>query len=398
MRKRLFLAVLILLSQSAYAANSILIGLSYPKTGTHKWEGLSQVRGALMAIEEINAAGGVLGRPLELLDRDSASRPDKASTNIALFADQGVAMVMGSATSEEAIAAGRMAKERGLLYFATRAYATDVTSRYGHTFLFREGPTAQMASSVLMEYLDAQLPNQRYFIVTGDEVIPNGSIGSLVIATHARENADPKHYRQALQAAAAGDAQVLVLMLYGEQLVDAMRLVEKLQLKKRMTIVVPNLNHEAIQQAGPALMEDVIGSDAWTWRTPEREKNPRGQAFVEAFVRAYGEYPTSSVASAYGVVHQWADAVARANTTNVSAVIKALEGHQYRLLKDLQTWRALDHQNLQSMYVVRVKKRSEVMHDALKQDYFEELYWMEGDVAAPTNSEVNLDRSSAGGL
>ncbi|WP_342244556.1 ABC transporter substrate-binding protein [Pseudomonas sp. OTU5201] len=396
MNTRLIAALFIFLVQGGQAAEPMAIGLSYPKTGVHKWEGLSQVRGAIMAVEEINAAGGVLGRPIELLTRDSAGRADKAVSNVDAFADGGAVMVMGSATSEEATAAGRRAKDRGLPYFVPLAYANAVTSRDGHDYLFREGPSAAMANNVLMEYLSTQMPNKRFFIITGDDVIPSGGVDSLVAASQSGDVSDPKHYRAALKAAAESDAQVLVLMLYGENVTDAMRIVDRLQLKKRMMIVVPSLSHEAVLQAGPSLMEDVIGSDSWTWRTPQRENNKRGQAFVDAFVRQYGEYPSSAVASAYGIVREWADAVSRANSTSAPSVIKALEGHRYQLLKDQQVWRALDHQNVQSMYVVKVRKRADVMRDELKQDYFEELYWMEGEVAAPTEEVVRLERSALG--
>lgn len=77
-------------------------------------------------------------------------------------------------------------------------------------------------------------------------------------------------------------------------------------------------------------------------------------------------------------------------------MIAALNDHTYRLLKDEQKWRALDHQNLQSMHVVRVKPRAEVIKDELKQDYFEILDWMEGVVAVPTEKEVRWERSPEG--
>nr|WP_160090261.1 ABC transporter substrate-binding protein [Pseudomonas sp. 9AZ] len=394
MLKHLMAALLVFIAQKGLAAEPIVIGLSYPKSGVHKWEGLSQMRGALMATEEINAEGGLLGRPLELQSRDSAGRAEKAIGNVDALADRGAVMIVGGATSAEAIAAGRKAKERGLPYFTPLAYANEVTSRYGHEYLFREGPSARMANNVLMEYLDSQMPNKRFFIITSDDAIPNARVDSLVAASRSGDVADPKHYRAALKAAAESNAQVLVLMLYGENVTDAMRIVDTLRLKERMTIVVPNLSHEVVVQAGPSLMEGVIGSDSWTWRTPQREHNERGQAFVDAFVKQYGEYPSSAVAATYGSVRQWADAVSRASTTNAPAVIRALEGHSYRLLKDDQVWRALDHQNVQSMSVVRVRKRAEVMRDALKQDYFEELYWMEGEVAAPTEEEVRLERTA----
>ena len=67
---------------AAQAADPIKLGLNYPRTGSYKEEGLAQMRGALLAIDEINARGGVLGRPLEIISRNSASRPEKAVVNV----------------------------------------------------------------------------------------------------------------------------------------------------------------------------------------------------------------------------------------------------------------------------------------------------------------------------
>ena len=69
------------------AADPITLGLNYPRTGSYKEEGLSQMRGALLAVDEINARGGVLGRPLQLATRNSASRPEKAVANVDKLAD-----------------------------------------------------------------------------------------------------------------------------------------------------------------------------------------------------------------------------------------------------------------------------------------------------------------------
>ena len=54
--------------------------------------GILQARGALLASEEINAAGGFRGKPLELLTANTASKPDKAVANVAKLADQGAVM------------------------------------------------------------------------------------------------------------------------------------------------------------------------------------------------------------------------------------------------------------------------------------------------------------------
>ena len=71
------------------------------------------------------------------------------------------------------------------------------------------------------------------------------------------------------------------------------------------------------------------------------------------------------------------------------AVIAALEGHRYRLLKDEQYWRDFDHQNVQSIYAVRVRNRSEIMQDRFKQDYFTIIHRMDGEEAAPSRMTGN---------
>lgn len=395
---RILIAVLSFfgLQLQSLAAAPLVIGLSYPSTGSYKWEGLSQKRGALMAVEEINREGGILGRSLKLVSRNSGATPDRAVQNVERLAADGAVMLMGGASSDEVIAAGERARKLRLPYFVPTAYANRVTGRAGHDYLFREGASARMANNLLMEYLETTLPGTRYFIITGDDVIPSGRSSDLDVASRSRDRSTRGHYREALKQAEQSNADVLILMLYGTDVVNAMRMVHDLRLNERMQVVVPNLSQDMVEQAGPALMSGVIGTDTWTWRVPEREGNDRGKRFVADYIGRYQGYPSSAAASAYGIVRQWADAVARAGTTESAAVIAALNDHTYRLLKDEQKWRALDHQNLQSMYVVRVKPRAEVIKDELKQDYFEILDWMEGEVAAPTEKEVRWERSPEG--
>ena len=115
----------------AGAAEPIAIGLNLPRTGQYAQEGLMQMRGAMLALDEINQAGGVLGRPLELLERDSASNPQRAVRNVDELADAGARMLFGGASSAVAIAAGKRARDRGLLYFGTLTYSNDTTGRDG---------------------------------------------------------------------------------------------------------------------------------------------------------------------------------------------------------------------------------------------------------------------------
>ena len=404
LRHSLAIALVTLGALNAHAAESIRIGLNYPSTGNYKSEGLELSRGALLAVDEINGRGGLFGRPLQLVSLNSAARAEKARANIDRFADQGAAMVFGGANSEEALAAGERARERGLLYFPTLSYANEITGRDGHRYLFRESNSAWMSARVLGEYLSWHMPNRRYHYISLDDAWGSSMEQALREATKSRDRARHGYskiaergarrgdYLAALQKAAASNADVLVIVLLGEDLVQTMRLAHSLELGKRMQIIVPNLTPSIVEQAGPQVMEQVIGTEAWTWRVPELVGSTEGQAFADRFISQHQAYPGSTAASAYGIVRQWADAAQRAGSTDAEAVITGLENHRYQLLKDEQYWRDFDHQNVQSIYAVRVRNRSEIMQDRFKQDYFTIIHRMGGEAAAPSLDDWQQER------
>jgi len=404
LRPTLIIAFLVFTLQSAHAAEPIRLGLNYPSTGNYKSEGLELRRGALLAVDQINQGGGLLGRRLELVSLNSAARAEKARANVDRFAKQGAAMIFGGANSEEAMSAGQRARELGLLYFPTLGYANEITGRDGHRHLFRESNSAWMSARVLGEYLSWHMPNRRYHYISLDDAWGHSMEQALREATKRRDRARHGYskiaargarrddYLSALQKAAASDADVLVIVLLGQDLVQTMRLAHTLELGKRMQIIAPNLNQSIVEQAGPLVMENVIGTEAWTWRVPQREKSDTGQAFVERYIALHQAYPGSTAASAYGIVQQWADAVRRAGRLDSEAVITALENHRYSLLKDEQYWRDFDHQNVQSIYAVRVRDRSEIMQDRFKQDYFTIIHRMDGEEAAPSLDDWQQER------
>lgn len=389
------------------AADPITLGLNYPRTGSYKEEGLSQMRGALLAIEEINAKGGVLGRPLQLSSRNSASRPEKAVVNVDKLADEGAAMLFGGVSSAVAIAASKRAKERGLIYFGTITYSNDTTGKDGHRYMFRECNNAWMSARVLGQYLNETMPNKRYFYLTADYTWGHTSESSLRQATNTTDQS--KHpgtktpfpgarlsdFRKALQQAEQSGADVLALVLYGEDMVRAMRIADEMGLNKKMQIAVPNLSMTMVEAAGPDIMSGVLGTEPWTWRVPEVEGSERGSAFVKNFGDRYQTHPSSSAAAAYTIVYQWADAVSRARSLDSEKVIAALEGHRYTLLKDEQYWRGFDHQSVQTVYAVKVKPRNEVLKDPFRQDYFEIVHRLDKELAAPTLAEWQEERRSA---
>ncbi|MCM0611680.1 substrate-binding protein [Marinobacter sediminum] len=408
-RKMLFSACLLLLACTTVSAEALKIGLNYPQTGRYKDQGLQQRLGAFLAVDEINDAGGVMGRPLELVIRNTRGEPARGAENTAEMIDRdGVKMVFGGVSSAVAIASGKAAKDRDRLYFGTLTYSNATTGSEGHSHMFREPYNAWMTAKALSQYLSQNHNDEKYFYITADYTW-GWSVEESVRKFSETEDTDAhpgvktpfpraliSDFRDALEKAAASDAKVLMMVLFGDDMVRALNVAYEMGITEEMQVVVPNLTLGMARQVGPTIMEGIVGGSPWVWNVPYELNYPRGKEFVEAFSKRYEMRPSTAAASAYSIVYQYKDAVERAGTTNSRKLIGALEGHRYTFLKDEQYWREFDHQNVQTVYVVKVKPRNTIVADEYSSDYFNIIDSMPGDEAAQTREEWETRRRKAG--
>ncbi|MCI5219713.1 MAG: ABC transporter substrate-binding protein [Candidatus Electrothrix sp. LOE2] len=392
-------------------AESVRIGLNYPQTGPYSVQGKAQFDAARLAVQEINSQGGILGRTVELVTRDTQSKADVSTNNVLDLIDkEKCEMIFGGSSSAVAIAGGEAAKSRGKIYFGTLTYSNETTAEAGHKYMFRECYNAWMGAKALGKYLvDMKLQGIKYFYITADYTwgkTTEESIRTFSMTTDQRRHlrryvpfpgATAKDLTDALSWAKAVKPAVLVLVLFGKDMSRALTILEERGMKEQFqAIVVPNLTLGMAMEAGPKAMEGVIGALPWAWNIPYKYNYPKGKEFVEKFTRMYNSHPSSSAASAYTVLYQYKDAVERAGTFASKKVVEALEGHTFVSLKDEQEWRAFDHQAIQSVYTVRCKPAEEVRKDKFKEDYFEILYKMDGEEAARTEEHWLKIRKDAG--
>jgi branched-chain amino acid transport system substrate-binding protein len=123
----------------AAAAETIKIGYPMPLSGPASVYGVPVTKGAEMAVQEINASGGVLGRKLELLTRDSKASADEA-VRLAreLIIKDNVDFLVGTLTSAEAPAVSTIAKENKIVFIAPTAKSIQLNSPANlHPYIFR---------------------------------------------------------------------------------------------------------------------------------------------------------------------------------------------------------------------------------------------------------------------
>jgi branched-chain amino acid transport system substrate-binding protein len=123
----------------AIAADPIKIGFPMPLSGPASVYGVPVVKGAEMAVQEINAAGGILGRKVELLTRDSKASADEA-VRLAreMIIKDNVDFLSGTLTSAEAPAVSTIAKENKIVFVAPTSKTVQLTSPANlHPYIFR---------------------------------------------------------------------------------------------------------------------------------------------------------------------------------------------------------------------------------------------------------------------
>lgn len=390
----------------AKTENIVVIGLNYPATGPYRAEGVQQKHGAELAVDEINSIGGILGHSVKMVEWDSKSDPNVTTNNVTgMIADQGVKMVFGGSSSATAIAAAEVCQKESVPFFATLAYAREVTGLNAHRYSFRECYNSDMGVKTLAPYMRDNWPagTNRYFYITAGYVWGNSTEEIIRTATGTE---DPTVHRgiktpfpltysdlfTAMTEAAQAKPDVLVLVLFGNELAMALKLAVFLNIKETTNLVAPSITLEIAKTAGPQAIEGVISTTPWLWEATYKYNYLQGQNFVERFFNRYGTYPGTSAASAYTIVYEYQAAVERAGTFDGAAVVRELEGHKYELLKDQQLWRDFDHQSIQTVYLVKGKYQERAMSRNQEPSYFEILGKVAGNSVALSREEWNAER------
>lgn len=387
----------------------IKIGLNYPQTGPYAAIGLDQKRGAELAIEEIHAAGGILGRRIVLVERDTKSIPEVAVANTKdLIEKEKVSMIFGGVSSSVAIAVSEFCQKAGVLFLATVTSSNDTTCRHGHRHTFRRCFNAWMGAKALAKYLNQYFRDKRYVYVVADYSWGRSAEASLRRFTDTTDtslhpaiytpfpHATEEDFRKAMRLVKLLKPDVVILCHFGTDFTYALQMVTGMGIKKTAAIVMPIVELSMAESAGPEAMEGIVGAADFVWEAPFHYNHPRGKKFVEDFTARYNRYPCWGAASAYTNLWEYKHAVERAKSLEAAKVIRALEGHRFTLLKEEEEWCDFDHQGVHAVYLVRCRPAAAVRASPRQMDYFEIIDRLDGPSAVWTREEWEKERRAAG--
>jgi branched-chain amino acid transport system substrate-binding protein len=323
-------------------------------------------KGWQLALEEINAAGGVNGSKIEVESRDDGGNPG-AAVRVAeeLIARDKVVILMGEFASHIGLAVSNLANQRKVVFVAAEPLTDKLVWEDGNRYTFRLRPSTYMQVAMLVPEA-ARLKKKRWAIV-----FPNYEYGQSATASFKKlmTAAQPGIEIVAEQAPPLGkiDAGAVVQALLDAKpdaifsslfAADLQKFVREGNIRGLFNgRAVVNLLGGEPEYLDP--LKDETPDGWWVTGYPWRQiKTPEHKKFLAAYEKRWGDYPRLGSVVGYSTMYTVANALKKAGSTDSEALIKALEGLEMQTPFGPITYRAVDHQSTMGAYVGQLAKKN----------------------------------------
>lgn len=394
----LFVCIL-LIGLRGFAAETVLFGINVPLSGAYSLQGEDQLRAYELAIRKINEKGGILKKKVVYAVKDTKTNAEVARENAKKLIRDGAIMISGGSSSAVAIAQSEVCQKAGVIFMAGLTHSNATTGKDAHRHGFRWYNNGhQTAKAMAQTLIDRYGQKARYAFLYADytwgqtvqkslqDVIEKAGCTTVF---NLPTKLGVKSFISALLKAKNAGPDVLVLVHFGGDMINCLKQVTQLKLRKKMAVVVPLMEIHMAHPLGPQIMQGILTSMCWYHGLSEKFSGSR--QFVEAFEKEYHKKPGNAAAAAWVDIFQYADAVERARSFDHIKVIKALEGHKFTLLGEEEYWRAWDHQGIHPTYVAVGKTPAESKN---KWDLFKIIGEHKGDKIARTRVENPVELES----
>jgi branched-chain amino acid transport system substrate-binding protein len=345
--------------------------------------------GWMLAVEQVNAAGGVLGRKIEVISRDDAGKPPDAIRLAGeLLDDQKVDLISGSFLSNIGLALSDLAKQRKRLFIGGEPLTDALVWQSGHRYCYRLRPSTYMQAAMLVD--DAVKLGARRWVT----VSPNYEYGQSAV----------KWFKQLLAAKQPG------VEFVGEQWpalgkIDAGATVAALAQAKPDAIYNvtfgPDLTNFVRQGNTRGLFEgrgvvsvltgepeylEPLGDETpagWivTGYPVDSVTDPANKAFIEAYQARFKEMPKMGSVVGHALISSIVAGIAKSGSVDTEKMADGFAGASFDTPFGKVSWRPIDHQGTLGTYVGKT---------ALKGGKGTMVDWryVDGAAALPPDDEV----------
>lgn len=344
--RALVAALALATSSTVFAADPIKVGLQGPYTGGSSPMGLSMRDGAKLAADEINKAGGVLGRQIQLVERDDEAKNERGvQITQELINKEHVVASVGYINTGVSLASQRFYEEAKIPVINNVSTGTAITQQfkapdYPDNYIFRTSAPDYVQSAMIVEEAVTRRKFTKVAILADstnygqlgradlEKALAAKNVTAVAIEKFNVKDVDMT--AQLLKAQAAG-AQCILTYGIGPELAQIANGMKKLGWK------VPMIGSWTLSMAN---FIDNAGAESEGARMPQtfiQEPNtPKRKAFIEAYLKAYNP-PNGRIASpvsaaqGYDSVYILVAAIKQAGTTDGPKVREALENLQEKV-------------------------------------------------------------------
>lgn len=362
----------------------IRIGHLTPITGFLGPLGEFAQMGVKLAAEEINAAGGVLGRKIELVMEDSVN-PQTASAKAERLVERDkVAMIIGEISSASALAIGQVANRTKTVFINTGANSDALRGASCNPFMFHIEAANSMMVTAVGTYLKSEnmIKGKKWYSLTADYafghdlfrvakkfVTENGGefIGEELVPTDATD------FSPYLLKIRQAQPDIVASNLAGNQITNFIKQYAEYGLQFPITGF--GFDTAVAWGAGKGNFSGI-----WPLIWHHMVDTPSSKKFVEAFTKKYGKPPENQCWGDYNSLKIVAQSFTETKSTDPQKLAEHLrKGAKFDVLKSREGYfRAYDNQMVQEMYAVRAKDQ-----DKMKDQW--DIYDPLGSVPGPND-------------
>jgi len=332
--KRILIASIVIASllsacqQQGGGGDKVRIGVFMSLTGTTANFGISSVNGIKLAAEEVNAAGGINGKQIDLLVQDDRSDASEAATIVTKFVTQDqVHAILGEVASSRSIAAAPIAQNAHVPMLTPSSMNPEVTKKGDYIFRscfidpVQGAAIAQFAAKTLNAKNAAIMVDRKNDYSTGLEEVINATftkLGGKIVATQSYQEGDQDFNAQLTSLKGANPEVIFVPGYYND-----VGLIAKQARDKGITVpLVGGDGWDSTQLY--AIGGSALNGSYFTNHYSPYDTDPKVQKFVNDYKAKYGSIPDALAATAYDAAHIMFDAIKRSKSLNGPDVRDAL--------------------------------------------------------------------------
>ena len=346
-------------------------------------------KGWQLALEEVNAAGGIKGRPLEFIDRDDGGKPGNAVTIAEeMVSKEKVTLLAGTFLSHIGLAVTDFAKQNKVFFLAAEPLADAIVWKSGNRYTFRLRPSTTMQAAMLAK--EAAKTGAKKWAT----VAPNYAYGKEAVAAFKKELTKlvpdatfveeqwPTVFKidagPVVRAVEAAKPDGIYNVTFGGDLAQFVREGNLRGTFENRTVV-------SLLSGEPEYLEPLKGEAPKGWIVTGYPQGaidtPEHKAFFDAYMKKWGEAPKLGSVVGYNVVASLAALLNKADAYDAESLVEAMKGLEVMSPSGKFTFRAQDHQATMGTWVGKtdVKDGAGVMVD---------WFYADGDDYQPTDEEV----------